>query len=133
MRGVKAITHIVTIANKQIVLTLLCSLLNTVSYTIRGHHKRLSKQTLKYNPAAWRVPYDHVITRDSKQTLVAYCLQLLLVLVLYPVPELSDGSHTRNAFRHFLGRLHRAQDFQFLVDGMSRILNQPVGQAIYSA
>jgi len=29
-------------------------------------------------------------------------------------------------FRHFLGRLHRPQDFQFIVDGMTRILNQPL-------
>lgn len=29
-------------------------------------------------------------------------------------------------FRHFLGRLHRPQDFQFIVDGMTRILNQPM-------
>ena len=29
-------------------------------------------------------------------------------------------------FRHFLGRLHRPQDFQFIVDGMNRILNQPL-------
>lgn len=29
-------------------------------------------------------------------------------------------------FRHFLGRLHRPQDFQFIVDGVTRILNQPL-------
>lgn len=29
-------------------------------------------------------------------------------------------------FRHFLGRLHRPQDFQFIVDGITRILNQPL-------
>ncbi len=32
----------------------------------------------------------------------------------------------KNYFRHFLGRLHRPQDFQFIVDGMTRILNQPL-------
>lgn len=57
---------------------------------------------------------------------VTYCLQLLLVLVLYPVPETSTGIPPKNNFRHFLGKLHRPQDFQFLVDGMTRILNQPV-------
>ena len=81
---------------------------------------------MKYNPASWRVPYDHVVFKDPKQTFVTYCLQLLLVLVLYPVPENSTGVPPKNNFRHFLGRLHRPQDFQFLVDGMTRILNQPV-------
>jgi hypothetical protein len=89
----------------------ICSLLNT---------------TLKYNPATWRVPYDHVVFRDNKQLLVIYCLQLLLALVVYPVPETKNGVIPKNYFRHFLGRLHRPQDFQFLVDGMNRILSQPM-------
>lgn len=72
------------------------------------------------------MPYDHVVFKDQRQVLVTYCLQLLLVLVLYPIPESGNGPAPKNFFRHFLGRLHRPQDFQFLVDGMTRILNQPV-------
>ncbi|KAF2826878.1 hypothetical protein CC86DRAFT_393991 [Ophiobolus disseminans] len=111
VKGVKAVTYIATCPDKQVVLSVLCSLLNT---------------TLKYNPATWRVPYDHVVFRDQRQILVTYCLQLLLVLVLYPIPEPGNGPAPKNFFRHFLGRLHRPQDFQFLVDGMTRILNQPL-------
>ena len=111
VKGVQALTYLTTCSDKQVVLSLLCSLLNT---------------TLKYNPATWRVPYDHVVFRDGKQSLVIYCLQMLLVLVLYPIPEITHGVIPKNYFRHFLGRLHRAQDFQFLVDGMNRILTQPV-------
>jgi hypothetical protein len=111
VKGVPALTYLATCSDKQIVLSLLCSLLNT---------------TLKYNPASWRVPYDHVVFKDEKQLLAMYCLQLLLVLVLYPIPESTPGVTPRNYFRHFLGRLHRVQDFQFLVDGMTRILNQPM-------
>ncbi|KAF2786219.1 hypothetical protein K505DRAFT_290086 [Melanomma pulvis-pyrius CBS 109.77] len=111
VKGVKAITYIATCPDKQVVLSVLCSLLNT---------------TLKYNPASWHVPYDHVVFKDSKQVLVTYCLQLLLVLILYPIPEPGNGPPPKNFFRHFLGRLHRPQDFQFLVDGMTRILNQPL-------
>lgn len=84
-------------------------------------------QVLDYSPASWRVPYDHMVYKDPKQILVSHCLQMLLVLVLYPVPEEGRGSPPKNYFRHFLGRLHRLQDFQFLVDGMIRTLNQPVG------
>ena len=36
----------------------------------------------------------------------------------------------KNYFRHFLGRLHRLQDFQFIVDGMLRTLNQPVNSPL---
>ncbi|KAJ6130765.1 hypothetical protein N7512_003545 [Penicillium capsulatum] len=111
VQGVKAITYITTCQDKQTVLSLLCSLLNTA---------------MKYNPASWRVPYDHVVWKDPKQILVIYCLQFLLVLLLYPVPEDGRGNPPKNYYRHYFGRLHRPQDFQFLVDGMTRILNQPM-------
>ncbi|RJE23776.1 hypothetical protein PHISCL_03861, partial [Aspergillus sclerotialis] len=111
VQGVRAITYIATCSDKQPVLTVLCSLLNTA---------------IKYNPASWRVPYDHVVWKDPKQILVIYCLQFLLVLLLYPIPEDGRGYPPKNYYRHYFGRLHRPQDFQFLVDGMTRILNQPM-------
>ncbi|KAI9850953.1 MAG: hypothetical protein M1838_004738 [Thelocarpon superellum] len=111
VKGTKALTYMTTCPDKQVVLSVLCSLLNT---------------TLKYNPASWRVPYDHVVFKDPKQALVTYSLQFLLILLLYPIPERPDGPQSKNYYRHFLGRLHRAQDFQFLVEGMTKILHQPV-------
>ncbi|KAL9598618.1 MAG: hypothetical protein Q9219_004363 [cf. Caloplaca sp. 3 TL-2023] len=38
----------------------------------------------------------------------------------------SQEPAAKNFFRHFLGRLHRPQDFEFLVEGMLRTLNQPL-------
>ncbi|KAI4112861.1 MAG: hypothetical protein LQ345_006056 [Seirophora villosa] len=111
VKGAKALTYITTCPDKQIVLSLLCSQLNSA---------------LQYNPSAWRVPYDHVLYQDPKQIHVSYCLQFLLVLLLYPIPENGLDSPPKNFFRHFLGRLHRSQDFEFLVDGMLRTLNQPM-------
>jgi hypothetical protein len=87
---------------------------------------------MKYNPASWRVPYDHVVWKDPRQMLVIYCVQLLLVLLMYPIPEDGRGAPPKNYYRHYFGRLHRPQDFQFLVDGMTRILNQPVSVCPYS-
>ncbi|KAG6004168.1 hypothetical protein E4U21_001348 [Claviceps maximensis] len=112
--GVRTLTYICACPDKQIVLSLLCSLLNT---------------TLKYNPATWRVPYNNLVFRDSKQLLVTYSLQFMLALLVYPIPE-PTSTHTtsKNYYRHFLGRLHRPQDFQFIVDGMSRILSQPLSE-----
>ncbi|KAJ2891908.1 hypothetical protein MKZ38_010553 [Zalerion maritima] len=110
-KGVKALTHVCTCGDKQTVLSVLCSLLNT---------------TLKYNPATWRVPYNALISKDPKQILVTYTLEVLLVLIIYPIPEQITGLTPKNCYRHFLGRLHRPQDFQFIVDGMTRVLNQPL-------
>lgn len=80
---------------------------------------------MKYNPASWRVPYNTLVSKDPKQILVTYSLQFLLITILYPIPD-HDGEPRKNWFRHFLGRLHRPQDFQFIVDGMTRILHQPL-------
>lgn len=64
--------------------------------------------------------------KDTKQILTTYCLQFLLTLLVYPIPENPSNTTSRNFYRHFLGRIHRPQDFQFIVDGMLRILNQPL-------
>lgn len=88
-------------------------------------------QSLKYNPASWRVPYNNLVFRDAKQILVTYSLQFMIALLVYPIPEqlppLSPSS-SKNYYRHFLGRVHRPQDFQFIVDGMTRILSQPLSE-----
>ncbi|KPI35290.1 Ubp5-interacting protein [Cyphellophora attinorum] len=111
VKGVKAITYLATCPDKQVVLSVLCSLLNT---------------TIKYNAASWRLPYDHVVWKDSKQALVVYSIQFLLVLLLYPIPEDGRGAAPRNFYRHFMGRLHRPEDFQFLAEGIGRVLSQPM-------
>ena len=111
IKGVRAITYIATCPDKQVVLSTLCSLLNTA---------------IKFNPASWRIPYDHVVVGDPKHLYIASSLQFLLVLLLYPIPEDGKGQPPKNFFRHFLGRLHRPQDFQFICDGMSRTLHQPL-------
>ncbi|KAK4127638.1 hypothetical protein N657DRAFT_631423 [Parathielavia appendiculata] len=110
-QGIKALTYICTCSDKQVVLSVLCSLLNT---------------TLKYNPVSWRVPYNALVFNDPKEILVTYTLQFLLATLLYPIPEQNGALTPKNTYRHFLGRLHRPQDFQFVVDGMTRILNQPL-------
>lgn len=51
---------------------------------------------------------------------MTYSLQFLLVLITYPVPD--NGP---NEFRKALGRLHRAEDFQFICEGLRQILMQP--------
>lgn len=114
VKGERSLTYLAANADKKVVLSVLCSLLNT---------------TLRYDPAKWRVPYDHVVFSDPRQVLVTYGLQFLLVLLLYPVPE-SAGPGLKNSYRYFLGRLHRKEDLQFCVDGMTRILNQPVGTRV---
>lgn len=72
------------------------------------------------------MPYNSLVIRDTKQLLVTQSLHLLLAMLVYTVPEHVEASSRKNYYRHFLGRLHRPQDFQFIVDGVSRILTQPL-------
>ncbi|KAK9235800.1 high-temperature-induced dauer-formation protein-domain-containing protein [Lipomyces kononenkoae] len=138
IQGIRFTSYLVCNPDKRVVLGMLCSLLNT---------------TMKYNPG-WRVPYNHVVFSDPRQLLVTYAIQLLIVLATYSVPddedlaalginipeEGTDGlttptartsqnalrKHHKNWYRFYLARLHRIQDLQFLADGMSRLLNQPM-------
>ena len=127
---IKALTYITTQCSRQAVLSLICSLLNTVSCFGRNIDIRNTDRSkvIKYNPASWRVPLDlTAVTRDPKQLLVTYSLQLLLVLIIYPVPN-----DQPNVFRKSLSRLHRVEDFQFIQQGLTLVLTQPVsGVASY--
>lgn len=82
-------------------------------------------KTLKYNSAGWRVPYDHVVFSDPKQLLMTYSFQLMLVLLTLSATE-SNGVEGQNWYRYYYGRLHRAQDFQFITDGLTHILQRPL-------
>jgi hypothetical protein len=104
--------YIVTRNDKRLTMTLLCSLLNT---------------TLKYSPG-WKVPYNHVLIADRNRQLVIYALQALLVMLIHPVPQ--DSPHP-NYFRHYLAKIHRLQDLQFIADSLTKLLSQPI-HASYS-
>ncbi|KAF2864569.1 hypothetical protein K470DRAFT_254202 [Piedraia hortae CBS 480.64] len=103
---VRPLVYITTKTDRQIVLTLICSLLNTI---------------LKYNPASWIVPLEWSSDGDPRTRLVHTSLQFLLVLLLY-----SEPSGETNQFRKAMGRLHRAEDFQFIQQGITMVLTQPV-------
>lgn len=121
-RGVKAITYIVTCPDKQVVLSVLCSLLNTVRSTVAKDSARYLhfEQTLKYNPASWRVPYNVQVFKDPKQILVTYALQVsiiadptveiasncsakfLLVTLLYTIPEGDPAQAKKSKFHSII-------------------------------
>ncbi|RMY61613.1 hypothetical protein D0863_11219 [Hortaea werneckii] len=105
-RDARPLSYLTTYPEKQVVLSVLCSLMNTV---------------LKYNPATWRVPIDFSIDGDPKAKLVNLSLQFLLLLILYP-----DTADEPNQFRRSLSRLHRVEDFQFIQQGLTTVLTQPV-------
>ena len=113
-RPSKLTAYLVSSEDKKLVLSILCSLLNTA---------------MKYNPAGWHLPYEHYVLSDPKRLLVTYSLQVLLVLLTHDLqPENASPASTasKNMYRFYMGKLHRTDDFQFVVDGINRLLNLPI-------
>ncbi|XP_075259274.1 protein HID1-like isoform X2 [Convolutriloba macropyga] len=103
-------------------LPLFTSLLNIVS---------------SYDPVGYGVPYNHLMFRDYREPLVQVALQLLIVTLDHDVgngtaddqPEdEADSSQPDNLFVNYLSRIHRDEDFNFILHGLTRLLNNPLQQ-----
>ncbi|KAJ7135027.1 high-temperature-induced dauer-formation protein-domain-containing protein [Mycena crocata] len=113
------------------VLTVLCSLLNTAMNSPAATPTSLVGMTGK-------LPYNHLVFKgeDPRSNLVGTCLQVLCVLLDFqsgPAKDKASGNDEinpsaptarTNAFRYFLMKLHRTQDFGFILDGIVGILEQ---------
>ncbi|KAG6849590.1 hypothetical protein H0H93_007175 [Arthromyces matolae] len=114
------------------VLTLLCSLLNTTMNSSTSHDTSISGMA---GSVAGKIPYNHLVFKggDPKSTLVSTCFQVLCVLLDFQSGTARDTMTSpgevvpttrTNAFRYFLMKLHRSQDFDFILDGVVGILEQ---------
>ncbi|VDD75604.1 unnamed protein product [Mesocestoides corti] len=94
-----------------------------------------------YNPASSSLPYNHLMFTDSREPLVEAALQVLCVTLEADTRNLeedaaqssrteskgSDDSST-NLFLNYMSRIHRDEDFSFILDGITRLLNNPLTQ-----
>ncbi|KAJ0176400.1 hypothetical protein K1T71_007579 [Dendrolimus kikuchii] len=98
-------------------LPLFTSLLNTVC---------------SYDPVGLGLPYNHLLFADTLEPLVEVALQILIVTLDHDtsnvVNEDSDESLPDNLFINYLSRIHRDEDFQFALRGVTRLLNNPLAQ-----
>lgn len=86
-----------------------------------------------YNPVGLGVPYNHLLFTDSMEPLVDVALQILIVTLDH---DTSGGAATSdepgiagdNLFINYLSRIHRDEDFQFVLKGITRLLNNPLTQ-----
>lgn len=93
-------------------LSILASLLNTVC---------------SYDPSG--VPYHHLLFNDTREPLVEVCSQLLAVCFEKQGEEKiaeSIDDENGNKFLFLVNRLHREEDFQFIIKGITRLLNNPL-------
>ncbi|CAG9812424.1 unnamed protein product [Phaedon cochleariae] len=107
-----------TSAENRHALPMFTSLLNTVC---------------AYDPVGLGVPYNHLLFNDSIEPLVEAALQILIVTLDHDTSsstpaESEDVSVPDNLFINYLSRIHRDEDFQFILNGVTRLLNNPLVQ-----
>lgn len=120
-----------TSAENRHALPLFTSLLNTVC---------------AYDPVGIGVPYNHLLFQDYQEPLVEVCLQLLIVTLDHDVItnnsptsptasivsssfHVAEETAVDNLFINYLSRIHRDEDFHFILKGITRLLNNPLVQS----
>lgn len=107
-----------------------------------------------YDPVGFGVPYNHLLFTDTTEPLVEACLQILIVTLDHDMvvqkqqieqhrlelqrhsgggqpsqtPIVLDDGSGDNLFINYLSRVHRDEDFQFMLRGITRLLNNPLTQ-----
>ncbi|XP_023387383.1 protein HID1 [Pteropus vampyrus] len=110
-------------------LPLFTSLLNTVC---------------AYDPVGYGIPYNHLLFSDYREPLVEEAVQVLIVTLDHDhttsASPTVDGTTTgtamddadppgpENLFVNYLSRIHREEDFQFILKGIARLLSNPLLQ-----
>ncbi|KAI8071222.1 high-temperature-induced dauer-formation protein-domain-containing protein [Gongronella butleri] len=127
---------LVSSTEKRVVLCLLCSLLNT---------------SCNYNPLTWGGASAAVVFNDTREQLVTLSIRTLALLLdayspasmqhlaespLDDTLAIAEGASSvakewdlasqHNLFIYYMSKIHRAQDFQFLMDGFYRTLSYPL-------
>jgi len=101
-----------------------------------------------YDPVGYGMPYNHLMFTDSREPLVEAALHVLCVtldaesggtavtsatpsevIAGASVPKQSNElTGPENLFVNYLSRIHREEDFAFILKGPSRLLNNPLMQ-----
>ncbi|KAM9716603.1 LOW QUALITY PROTEIN: protein HID1b [Menidia menidia] len=97
-----------------------------------------------YDPVGLGVPYNHLLFWDSRGQLVDQALQVLVVALEHealtpasaglqaldtpPAEDQQEPSGPDNLFVNYLSRIHREEDFGFVLKGVARLLNNPLLQ-----
>ncbi|KAK7693228.1 hypothetical protein QCA50_002794 [Cerrena zonata] len=124
--------HFVQRTPRRDVLTILCSLINTVMNSALGNNNHLM------SGVTGRLPYNHLVFKgeDPRSSLVATCFQVLCVLLdfqsgtgrdvvtTHGENEMSGPTARSNAFRYFIAKLHRTNDFAFILSGIIAIFEE---------
>ncbi|XP_056153500.1 protein HID1-like [Lampris incognitus] len=100
-----------------------------------------------YDPVGYGIPYNHLLFSDYREQLVEQAVQILIITLeheagsatsvalqdLEPLASPSamedqESAGPDNLFVDYLSRIHREEDFGFILRGLARLLNNPLVQ-----
>ncbi|KAJ3608533.1 hypothetical protein NHX12_025580 [Muraenolepis orangiensis] len=96
-----------------------------------------------YDPVGYGIPYNHLLFSDQREQLVELAMQILVVTLEHevdssdratlesletPAPEDQEPTGPDNLFVNYLSRIHREEDFGFILRGLAKLLNNPLAQ-----
>ncbi|XP_053194452.1 protein HID1 [Scomber japonicus] len=92
-----------------------------------------------YDPVGYGIPYNHLLFSDYREQLVEQAVQILIVTLEHdggvpyrpPSPSSMEEQETtgpENLFVNYLSRIHREEDFDFVLKGLARLLTNPLTQ-----
>ncbi|XP_053509830.1 protein HID1 isoform X3 [Ictalurus furcatus] len=92
-----------------------------------------------YDPVGYGIPYNHLLFSDYREQLVEQAVQILIVTLEHenaqpqraPSPssmDEQDSAGPQNLFVNYLSRIHREEDYDFVLKGLARLLTNPLTQ-----
>ncbi|KAK6301455.1 hypothetical protein J4Q44_G00275080 [Coregonus suidteri] len=98
-----------------------------------------------YDPVGYGIPYNHLMFSDYREVLVEHAVQVLIVTLEHETgpaaaqhsPAHSDSTSAMedqepvgpdNLFVNYLSRIHREEDFSFILKGLARLMTNPLIQ-----
>uniref|UniRef100_A0A4W3K9U2 HID1 domain containing n=1 Tax=Callorhinchus milii TaxID=7868 RepID=A0A4W3K9U2_CALMI len=83
-----------------------------------------------YDPVGYGFPYNHLLFSDYREPLVEVAAQVLIATLDHDASTSLSPSPPgpENLFVNYLSRIHREEDFQFILKGLARLLNNPLLQ-----
>ncbi|KAI6201050.1 hypothetical protein M3Y96_00800100 [Aphelenchoides besseyi] len=80
-----------------------------------------------YDPVGYGLPYNYLLMGDCREPLVQTALQVLIVCLDREAQSgVDENGYVENYFVNYLSRIHRENDFEVILKGISRLLNNPL-------
>uniref|UniRef100_UPI003AAA9D74 protein HID1 isoform X2 n=1 Tax=Centroberyx gerrardi TaxID=166262 RepID=UPI003AAA9D74 len=92
-----------------------------------------------YDPVGYGIPYNHLLFSDYREQLVEQAVQILIVTLEHEgglahrsaspsSMEEQESTGPDNLFVNYLSRIHREEDYDFVLKGLARLLTNPLTQ-----